>query len=64
MTVYHRGYSEIRNPKIIFGRNTKNFGYGFYCTVIKEQAERWARRYDTPMVNTYTVRMIESPEYS
>ena len=25
--------------------------------MIREQAERWARRYDTPVVNTYTVRM-------
>ncbi len=60
MTAYHGGYSEIKNPKIIIGRNTKDFGYGFCCTVIKEQAERWARRYDTPMINTYTVRMNES----
>lgn len=57
MTVYHGGYTAIRNPKIIPGKNTKDFGPGFYCTVIREQAERWARRYDTPVVNTYTVRM-------
>lgn len=57
MTVYHGGYSKIENPQIIIGRNTKDFGPGFYCTVIREQAERWAKRYDTPMVNTYTVRM-------
>lgn len=60
MIVYHGGYTEIQKPKIIIGRNTKDFGTGFYCTVIKEQAERWARRYDTPVVNSYTVRMDES----
>lgn len=57
MTVYHGGYASIENPKIIQGRNTKDFGNGFYCTVIREQAERWAKRYDTPTVSTYTVRM-------
>ena len=57
MTVYHGSYTAIKHPKIICGKNTKDFGTGFYCTVIREQAERWARRYDTPVINTYTVRM-------
>lgn len=57
MTVFHGGYSIIKNPKIITGRNTKDFGPGFNCTVTREQAERWAKRYDTPIVNTYTVRL-------
>lgn len=54
MLVYHGSYAEVREPKIIVGRNTKDFGTGFYCTVIKEQAQRWARRYDTPTVNIYS----------
>ena len=58
--VYHGGYTEIRHPKIMVGRNTKDFGNGFYCTIIKEQAERWAKRYDTPMLNSYIVRINES----
>lgn len=58
--VYHGSYTKIEKPKIIKGRNTKDFGPGFYCTIIREQAERWARRYDTPKVNVYTVRMEES----
>lgn len=57
MTVYHGSYTTVRNPGIIKGRNTKDFGPGFYCTIIREQAERWARRYDKKIVNTYTVRM-------
>ncbi len=60
MTVYHGSYSTIKHPKIIKGRNTKDFGTGFYCTVIREQAERWAKRYDTPILNTYTVHMNTS----
>ncbi len=57
MTVYHGGYTKIEKPEIIKGRNTKDFGEGFYCTIIREQAERWARRYNSPTVNTYTVRL-------
>lgn len=57
MTVYHGSYTTIKQPKVIIGRNTKDFGPGFYCTILREQAERWARRYDTPIINTYTVRM-------
>ena len=60
MTVYHGSYTFIENPKIVRGRNTKDFGPGFYCTLIREQAERWAKRYNTPVVNTYTVRMHTS----
>ena len=57
MTVYHGSYVSIEQPEIRTGRNTKDFGPGFYCTVIREQAERWAKRYDTPVVSSYTVRM-------
>lgn len=59
MTVYHGGYQAIKTPQIIKGRNTKDFGTGFYCTVIKEQAERWARRYETKVVSIYDVRLNE-----
>ena len=57
MTVYHGGYMPVERPGIRIGRNTKDFGPGFYCTVIKEQAIRWARRYDTKIVSVYGVRL-------
>ena len=57
MTVYHGSYTIVKSPKVIKGRNIKDFGSGFYCTIIREQAERWSKRYDTPIVNVYTVRM-------
>ncbi len=60
MTVYHGSYTTVKNPRVIKGKNTKDFGIGFYCTVIREQAERWAKRYDTGMINTYTVRLDTS----
>ena len=57
MTVFHGGYVAIDKPEIRKGRNTKDFGEGFYCTIIKEQAQRWARRYNTKIVSMYDVRM-------
>lgn len=55
--VYHGGGARIDFPRIIAGRN-KDFGQGFYCTMIKEQAERWALRRGTPTVNVY-----DTPSY-
>ena len=57
MTVYHGGNMPVEHPQIRVGKNTKDFGTGFYCTIIKEQAQRWARRYDTKIVSIYEVRL-------
>jgi hypothetical protein len=57
MTVYHGGYCPVIEPEIRRGKYTKDFGNGFYCTVIKEQAQRWARRYKTPTVSIYDLRL-------
>ena len=70
MTVFHGDRAAVERPRIIVGRNTKDFGPGFYCTLIREQAERWARRNDVGIVSTYTVRLdtrldiLEFPEMS
>ena len=53
MEIYHGGYTEIREPVIIKGRFTKDFGEGFYCTALKEQAIKWSLRYSTPVVSVY-----------
>lgn len=60
MTVYHGSYTCVKLPQIIKTKNTKDFGPGFYCTIIREQAERWAMRYELPTVNIYTVRLNTS----
>ena len=57
MTVYHGGYMPVEHPQIRIGKYTKDFGTGFYCTIIKEQAQRWARRYDRKIVSIYDVRL-------
>ena len=60
MTVYHGSYTAIQKPEIRIGKNTKDFGAGFYCTTIHEQALRWAKRYTQSIVNKYTVRLDTS----
>lgn len=60
MTVYHGGYQPVSHPEIRIGRYTKDFGPGFYCTIIKEQAQRWAKRYNTQVVSIYDVKISSS----
>lgn len=57
MTVYHGGYQAEKKPEIKEGYDTKDFGIGFYCMTVKEQAQRRARRYDTKIVSIYEVRI-------
>ena len=44
MTVYHGTTIEIREPGIVRSEIGRDFGYAFYTTEIREQAERWAIR--------------------
>lgn len=43
----------MEKPVVKQGKFTKDFGNGFYCTEIKEQAARWAMKFDTPIVSSY-----------
>ncbi|OUO80844.1 hypothetical protein B5F53_02575 [Blautia sp. An249] len=36
LTVYHGSYLPVQIPEIRKGHYTKDFGTGFYCTIIKE----------------------------
>ena len=42
-TLYHGSYLEVLQPLAKAGRKNLDFGHGFYLTIIKEQAEAWAR---------------------
>lgn len=56
--IYHGSYTIVDEPSIIKGKYTKDFGYGFYCTRKKEQAEKLAKKYKTPVINTYYLKDI------
>jgi len=57
MKIYHGGYVAIEKPEIRIGVYNKDFGQGFYCTEYQKQAERWARRYETPLVSVYDYKV-------
>ena len=44
MILYHGSNVEVKNPKIIKTDKGRDFGFAFYLTPIKEQAEKMAKR--------------------
>ena len=44
MKLYHGSTIVVESPRIIRSDIGRGFGFGFYTTDIKEQAERWALR--------------------
>ena len=44
MKLYHGSTVSVEAPQIIRSAIGRDFGFGFYTTDIKEQAERWALR--------------------
>ena len=56
--IYHGSYLEIEFPEIRKHRFTKDFSWGFYCTEIQEQAEKWASKFNTSIINVYNVKDI------
>lgn len=53
MKVYHGSYKKIEHPAILASKYTKDFGRGFYCTILEEQAHRWSKRFESPVVTMY-----------
>ena len=62
MILYHGGTDIIERPAIISHSGGRDFGMGFYCTDIRIQAEKWAKRQgnirkQTPVLNIYEFDM-------
>lgn len=60
MILYHGSNVVVKEPKLIEQNRFLDFGYGFYTTTNKEQAENFARkvvirRGGTPIVNIYEI---------
>lgn len=59
ITLYHGSHTSVPAPLTGVGRRELDFGPGFYVTILRDQAERWARRVcviralDTPAISTY-----------
>lgn len=43
--IYHGSSQIVKTPEIRIAKFNKDFYFGFYCTVMQEQAQRWAIRY-------------------
>lgn len=46
MVLYHGSKSVIELPEIRIPKYNKDFYFGFYCTLLPEQAVRWAVRFN------------------
>lgn len=46
MIIYHGSLETVPKPEIKIAKFNKDFYFGFYCTVMREQAKRWATRFD------------------
>ncbi len=52
--LYHGSKTNVEFPEIRTARYHKDFYFGFYCTILPEQARRWAVRYTgTGVINEY-----------
>lgn len=56
-SIYHSSYRKIQYPEIVIGKNSKDFSNGFYCTRIKEQAEKEASKFVNPIVKEYKLNL-------
>lgn len=51
--IYHGSNCKVEIPKIITGNYYKDFGEGFYCTILESLAKKWAKKFNTPVLNIY-----------
>lgn len=52
--VYHGSFQIVEAPEIRITKYNKDFYFGFYCTMMREQAKRWATRFgDVGYINIY-----------
>ena len=45
IVLYHGSSQIVTEPEIRIPKFNKDFYFGFYCTLLPEQAKRWATRY-------------------
>lgn len=64
MILYHGSREIVEYPEIRKAKFNKDFYFGFYCTVYRQQAERWATRYGKKgYVNQYEYIPDEKLKY-
>lgn len=64
MVIFHGSGKIVKSPEIRIGKYHKDFYYGFYCTLYRGQAERWATRFTgNGYVNEYELGSVEGLKY-
>ena len=53
MEIYHGSTVIVENPEIRIEKFNKDFYFGFYCTIMENQAIRWATRFGDGIVNVF-----------
>ena len=53
MEIYHGSTVNVKQPEIKIEKYNKDFYFGFYCTIMEQQAIRWATRFGEGIVNVY-----------
>ena len=53
MEIYHGSTVIVKQPEIRIEKYNKDFYFGFYCTIMEQQAIRWATRFGEGIVNVY-----------
>jgi len=53
MEIYHGSAVILKQPEIRIEKYNKDFYFGFYCTIMEQQAIRWATRFGEGIVNVY-----------
>ena len=60
LTLYHGSSEIVSEPALVNRGRAKDFGPGFYCTELYEQARKWAlRKTDSGYVNVYSCSIDE-----
>lgn len=55
MIIFHGSNSVIEHPVIQIRGFYKDFGFGFYCTILERQAQRWAvNKQPQHIINCYS----------
>ena len=69
MILYHGSREVVKTPEIRILRYSKDFYFGFYCTLMREQAKRWAVRFsgkgilnEYEYVQNFALKMLNFPE--
>lgn len=60
MEIFHGSSEIVKKPEIRVSKYNKDFYFGFYCTLYRAQAERWATRFGDGFVNVF--EYTENPD--